>query len=386
MSIAVSLPNRVFFGRNTFQKLGLVVKELNVNHLFVIGGSMLEKGPVLKQLKTTLKDFSFTIYIHNQGEPTTEHLKAALVERKKHHADGVVAIGGGSVIDLAKAVAVFSVHEEEDLDSLPTLAKIHRLPLIAVPTTAGTGSEATKVFVITDVETKVKKNPAHPKFLPDVAILDPLLHLSLPKNVTAYTGMDALAHALEAFVSTKANPLSDLYAKGALKLISEALPKVYENGADVESREKMLLGSFYAGLAFSNASTNLAHALARPLGAHFRMPHGLTVAILLPFVVEFGYEAAKERYNVVSKIFQCEEGNGAKQLIQQLEHFNERFSLWTDAVKYLIRDELTKVIPILVKDALSGNGIFTNHKIPNDTDMENIYRKLITKLQAYRLN
>jgi len=385
MSISVTLPNRIVMGPDTMKELGTIAKELELNHLFLVGGSLLERGTFREHLNRILEGIPFTLYIHKSGEPTTGDLMKALEERGKSGADGIAAIGGGSVIDLAKGIAVFSVHEQEDLDTLPKRTDLKRLPFIAIPTTAGTGSEVSKVMVITDRKAMVKKNPAHPTLIPDVALLDPMLSLTLPKQMTAYCGMDALAHALEAFVSTKANPFSDLFATRALELIVKTLPEVYENGENIVAREKMLLGSCYAGIAFSNASTNLAHALARPLGARFQIPHGLSVAILLPFVVEFGYEAAKERYDSVRELFRFQGGEDEGDVARLLHQFNDRFSLWLDAVKYLNLTDLTTAIPDLIKDALSGNGILTNHKIPKEDDIEKIFLRFIAKLKEYGL-
>jgi alcohol dehydrogenase class IV len=382
------LPRIIKLGEGCLTEVGKIAKELNANHLFIVTGSLLSSEPFRTIVEDSIHKLCLraTYFSDIKGEPTTEHLNAALVERENCGADCVVAIGGGSVIDLAKAVSVFSLNKSLSCDDIPTIDNLKRLPFIAIPTTAGTGSEVTKVMVITDVERKIKKNPGHPKLIPDAAILDPILTVSLPKHITAYTGMDALAHAMEAYLSTKASPMSDLYALEAIRMIGESLPIAYENGNDVKAREKMLLGSCYAGLAFSNASTNIAHATARPLGTMYHIPHGLCVALLLPFVIEYGLEVSTDRYSTIAKCLGSTV-TGSKEeiaadLIKIVRGFNSAFHIWEDGLGYIEHVETFEAnLATLIADALSGNGIDTNQKIPTATDIENIYKDLLLELQ-----
>ena len=383
------LPGWMKIGAHSMNDLGKVAIELQTSHLFIVTGSLFTRDPFKAQVDSIIHDHGLTATFFSElkGEPTTEDLSAALEQLKQCDADCVVAIGGGSVMDLAKVISVLAVNEDADLDSIPEMKGLLRLPLIAVPTTAGTGSEATKVTVITDKVSNRKKNPGHPKLVPDAAILDPLLTVSLPKQMTAYTGLDALAHAMEAYVSTRATPMSDHFALEAIRMIGKWLPMAYENGEDVEAREGMLLGSYYAGIAFSNASTNLAHAAARPLGARFRIPHGLSVALLMPYVIEYGLDVSVERYAHIGRALCCEEADPhsmAKAVLGRIHHFNETFRIWRDGSTYLeeaVRFE--DLIPTLRKDALSGNGIQTNRRIPDEGDIERIYENLFSRLQIH---
>jgi alcohol dehydrogenase class IV len=382
------LPRIIKLGEGCLTEVGKIAKELKVNHLFIVTGSLLSREPFRTIVEESIHKLGLraTYFSNIKREPTTEHLNAALVERENCGADCVVAIGGGSVIDLAKAVSVFSLNKSLRFDDIPAKDNLERLPLIAIPTTAGTGSEATKVMVITDVEKKIKKNPGHPNLIPDAAILDPILTVSLPKHITAYTGMDALAHAMEAYLSKKASPMSDLYALEAIRMIGESLPIAYENGNDVKAREKMLLGSCYAGLAFSNASTNLAHATARPLGTMYHIPHGLCVALLLPFVIEYGLEVSTDRYSTVAKCLGStvtgRKEEIAADLIKIVRGFNSAFHIWEDGLGYIEHVETFEAnLATLIADALSGNGIDTNQKIPTATDIEKIYKDLLLELQ-----
>lgn len=383
--ISLSLPRIIKLGEDSLKEVGKIAKGLKANHLFVVTGSLVTKEPIKSILKDSIRSHGLKVtYFSNfKGEPTTEHLHAALVELNGCEADCVVAIGGGSAIDLAKAVSVFSQNKELTFDEISSKEQLERLPLIAVPTTAGTGSEATKVMVITDVQNHTKKNPGHTSLVPDVAILDPALTLSLPKDITAYTGLDALAHAIEAYVSTKATSISDHFALEAIRMIGKALPTVYNNGNDLEAREQMLLASCYAGIAFSNASTNLAHAAARALGTRYHLPHGLCVALLLPFVIEFGLESSEERYTMIAKNLGCK----TSELINRIRGYNSTFRIWEDGIRYLEQaKEIDENLSALVTDALSGNGINTNRKIPTAKDIEKLFQKLLQELNSYSMN
>lgn len=346
------------------------------------------KEPFQTRLKFLINESALksTFFTGIHGEPTTKHVTAALSKLKESGADCVVAIGGGSVIDLAKAISVLAVEDCMELTSIPEMTSLKRLPLVAIPTTAGTGSEATKVTVITDTAKNVKLNPGHTGLIPDAAILDPELSVSLPKALTAYTGLDALSHAMEAYVSVKATPMSDLFAIEAIRLIGEWLPKAYSDGGDMTARERMLLGSWHAGVAFSNSSTNLAHAMARPLGTLFHIPHGLSVALLMPFVVEYSMASARERYDDIAKALGCKgESKPGNNVTSRLVEFNDEFEIWRDGAAYFhdLKDFKTHMA-LLVRDALSGNGILTNRQIPDGQDIENIYQKLASHLHMFQ--
>src|SRR5690606_5836025 len=241
-----------------------------------------------------------------QSEPTTGHLQDALKHFKETQANGILAIGGGTALDLAKALSVLAANPQLGLADIPQQKRLEKIPLIAVPTTSGTGSEATKVTVITDTAQNRKLNPGHPALIPDAVILDPELTISMPPQITAETGLDALTHAMEAFVSTRATPISDAFALEAIRLIGKSIRTVYHEPENLKARDDMLRGSFFAGLAFSNSSTNLAHATARPLGTRFSLPHGLSVALMHPYVISFGEKAASVRYAEIAKALQTE--------------------------------------------------------------------------------
>ncbi|VEF46137.1 iron-containing alcohol dehydrogenase [Bacillus freudenreichii] len=385
-------PRQIEIGPTCLVQLGEVASKLGGTHLLIVIDAFLVSSPYSydERIKDIAKQHQLevTFFSDYRGEPTTDHLSAALNTMKGTGADCVVAIGGGSAIDLAKAVSLFALNPNIQWQEIASQTRLKKLPLIAVPTTAGTGSEATKIMVITDSQTQFKMNPGHRDLIPDAAILDPELSCSLPKQFTAYTGMDALTHAIEAYVSTNANTITDSYALLAISKIANALPKVYENGMDLEAREEMLMASCYAGIAFSNASTNLAHAAGRPLGARFNIPHGLSVSLLLPFVMEFSLKAAEERFGDIAENLGIQEvecrSKLAESAVQHVNELNEHFDIWKDGFKYIDLVDLKESIPVLVEDALSGNGITTNRKVPDSKDVNELYLSLINKLKTIK--
>ncbi|MFC0524730.1 iron-containing alcohol dehydrogenase family protein [Pontibacillus salicampi] len=388
-----TLPKHLELGADSIQELGRLVQELQGEHIFVIMDSFLASSTMQykKKIQNIAKENSLqcTVFSDYQGEPTTDHVKAALNRLNKVGADCVIAIGGGSTIDLGKAVAVFGYSQDTSYGDIPFQLKVQRLPLLTIPSTAGTGSEATKVMVITDSITSIKMNPGHKDLVPDGAILDPNLSKSLPKSITAYTGLDALTHAMEAYVSNRANEVSDHFAITAMKLIGEALPRAYEEAEDMEARTNMLLGSWYAGIAFSNSSTNLAHAAGRALGANFHVPHGLSVALLLPYVMEFGLEVATDRYAKIATVLGEENHHDktylANSAVVRIKQFNDRFHIFEDGLKFINIEELEANISNLADKALSGNGIQTNRKIPTKQDVEDVFVALLEKLKETKL-
>lgn len=387
----LSLPHQIKVGSGALKNIGDVVKSNGASRALVIMDSFLTKPPlhINEKVGDALRqeEIDFVVFSDFAGEPTTDHVNEALKVLKDFNADCVIAVGGGSAIDISKAVSLFGLNPEMIWSKITSYPRLERLPLIALPTTAGTGSEATKVMVVTDTKTDFKMNPGHHNLIPDAAILDPELTVSLPKSFTAFTGMDALTHAIEAYVSNQATKMTDLYALTAIQMIGKSLPRVYKNGSDIKERENMLLASCYAGIAFSNSSTNLVHAAARPLGARFHIPHGLSIALLLPFVIRFGLESAVDRYADIAIALgakkQSDSRSTAAFAVDLIEDYNQYFKIWEAGETYITdTSELKKDKGLLVEDVLAGNGIQTNRRIPKQQDIVNIYESLIHLLKS----
>jgi alcohol dehydrogenase len=233
-----------------------------------------------------------------RGEPCSDVVEETAKALSAARAEGVVALGGGSAIDAAKATAVLAANPEYCVADLvePDRPWRRRLPLIAVPTTAGTGSEATNVSVITDAGNRRKRVIAHADLAPDLALIDACLTLEVPPRFTAITGIDALTHAIEAYVATNATPLTKALSYRAAHMIGEALPIAVGKGSDVAAREAMALASYMAGIAFSNAGLGLCHATAHRIGPAYGLPHGLANAVMLPSVMRFNALVCKKSY------------------------------------------------------------------------------------------
>ncbi|WP_051404940.1 iron-containing alcohol dehydrogenase [Bacillus cihuensis] len=384
----LDLPRNILIENGAINHLDKIVASKGGSKIFILMDSFLAKSPInlhqkVKQIlmNSGLESKVFTDF---SGEPTTKNVEDALIQLNAFQGDCVIGIGGGSAIDLAKALSVFGENKDMEWDTITQYQRLDRLPLFAVPTTSGTGSEVTKVMVITNLDTNIKMNPSHPNLVPDVAILDPELTLSLPPSFTVYTGLDALSHAIEGFLSNKASIMTNLFSLEAINKIGNALPKVYENGADIESRRDMILASCYAGIAFSNASTNLAHATGRALGARFHIPHGLSVALLMPFVMRFSLDSCRDQLAEIAMALGANpslgENDKALYVIRTLEDYNEQFGIWRDGLKYMDSQQLIVEMPTLVTDTLSGNGIATNRKVPTEHDIQVIYYLLAEKL------
>lgn len=288
-----------YVGAGKVMKTGEILQMNNVTRVLIITDASLHKiglvDPVIKSLKEA--GISYVIYDGVKPDPSYSIVEEALDCCKVNACNGIVALGGGSVMDTAKVVNVaFTNHKAPQ--KLKGLLKVRKrgMPFIAIPTTAGTGSETTVAAVISDPVTHDKTQVLDPKIVPCAAILDPELTVGLPVSITAHTAMDALTHALEAYTNTYANSETDRFAEIAVKLIYENVVNVYNNPKDIKGREALLVASFYAGMAFTRTYVGYVHAFAHNIGGHFNVPHGLACAAVLPHVMEFFEPACEERF------------------------------------------------------------------------------------------
>jgi alcohol dehydrogenase class IV len=297
MTFEFSTATRIIFGAGSLSQLGTLAKPLG-KKAFVIGGSSPERlTSVLEQLEGQhISYVTFSV----SGEPSVETVLAGLSKARSWACDMVISIGGGSVIDAGKAIAALLNNPGEALDYLEVVGKGQPLlkqaaPFVAIPTTSGTGSEVTQNAVLSVPEKQVKVSMRSPLMLPSIALIDPELSYDLPKDITAYTGMDALTQCLEPFVSNAANPITDGFCREGLKHVARSLKIAYENPHDVNARADMALASVLGGLALANAKLGAVHGFAGPLGGMIKAPHGAICAQLLPLVVEVNLKALQER-------------------------------------------------------------------------------------------
>ncbi len=280
------------------------LNKLGVEKPFLVTDKGVSNSGTLAIITDQLPEASYAIYDNIPPEPEVSAVQVCVDVFKQGNHDGLVAVGGGSAMDTAKCVAVMAEHVG-DLESLfgENMVSQRNIPLIAIPTTAGTGSEVTNIAILSDPEAQIKRGIVSDFLLPDVAIVSPEMTLSCPSNVTAASGVDALVHAIEAYLSNFSSPITDALAIKAMTLIIHALPKAFSDPDNLEAREDMATGSLLAGLAFGNAGVGAVHALAYPLGGRYHISHGVSNALLLPYVMEYNKPVCLERFYDIAQAF-----------------------------------------------------------------------------------
>lgn len=378
---SVYMPRALFYGKDSLQKVGEEAKQKGTKAL-VISDRIMERIGHVEKCCSYLEEsgVTYTTYLEIDSEPTDTFVDEALLLLKKNHCDLIVAIGGGSCIDTAKAVAVLATNGGEISEYMgqKRIASKSPLPLIAIPTTAGTGSEATDVTVITNSRTDVKMMIKQRAFLPEVAIVDPLLTISSPKKVTAATGVDALTHAIEAYISRRAHPFTNNLALSSIKLIFNYIERAYENGEDIEAREKMSLGALEAGIAFSNASVCLVHGMSRPLGALFHVPHGISNAMLLPAVLEFSKSDCIDKLAEIGLFLDPEEkGKSREQIAEEFVKKVKKLCVQLDIPNLkewgIDKRELDLVVNKMARDAIASGSPANNPRVPTEKEIIELY-------------
>ena len=315
------------------------------------------------------------------GEPTTREVDAGLRALAPAECDGIVAIGGGAVLDTAKAVSLLAANggrlpDYRGADRFPRPG----IPLVAVPTTAGTGSEVTRFTVVIDPDTRVKMLITDYKMVPRAAIVDPSLTVDAPPRVTASAGVDALTHAIEAYGSRKATPLTDTLALSAIRRLVWSLPRAFADGRDAEARTAAAVGALEAGLAFSNASVALVHGMSRPLGAVFGVPHGIANAMLLPVVTRYSVAAAPARYRDVAQALGVataglDDAAAAGQGLAAIEELCRVLQIPTLGGYGIDPAALEREAAKMAEDALASGSPANNPRVPTAEEIVELYRQ-----------
>lgn len=286
------MPTRVIFGAGSIGQVPQLCKDQGCKKIFIVTGmTSTKKSPHLLEMVANLQTLGVATQMFSEVEadPSVETVDKGAALLSAFGADAIIAFGGGSPMDAAKSMSMVSVHGGSILTYMrgqQTYSK-KGIPILCIPTTAGTGSEVTAAAVTTDKASKEKIGISHDLQIPAYAVIDPLLHISMPPSVTAATGIDALTHAIEAFLATKANPVTDGFALTAIKMIGDSLRVACAKGDDVEARSQMALASLIAGGSFSNAGLGAVHGIAHPVGAQFGIAHGVANGIILPYVMEY---------------------------------------------------------------------------------------------------
>lgn len=384
MSHAIVLPRIMEIGKNACQKLPQILSSLGVSKPLIITDKMMVQLGYAKQVQEILSAQSISSDVHDDTipEPTDSSIASGVDKVRTGGYDSIIALGGGSPIDSAKAISILGKFGGVIRDyKFPRLVNETGLPIIAIPTTAGTGSEATKFTIITDEASNEKLLCVGVGFMPVAAIIDYTLTISVPPRTTADTGIDAMTHAIEAYVSQKQNPYSEQQALSALRLIGPNLQKVYHNGKDEKAREAMMLGSTLAGVAFNNSSVALVHGMSRPIGAFFHVPHGLSNAMLLPAVTEFSIPAAPSRYADCARALgvatTSDDDNQANQkLIAFLKQLNDELKVPTLAEFGVDKAYFDSIVETMCDQAFASGSPNNNPRIPTKDEMLSLYRSL----------
>ncbi|SPA37002.1 1,3-propanediol dehydrogenase [Cupriavidus taiwanensis] len=370
-------PTTLKFGNGLANRAGELLKPLFRGKLLVVTDEGLIKSGVLEGFFASLStaDVAYDVFSGVEANPSTTVLERAVAFLKDHDCTAVIGVGGGSSIDTAKGVAAMATNagtilDYEGYDRIPNAP----LPIFAIPTTSGTGSECTASTVFTNKETLFKTVIISPRLFPQLAILDAELTLKLPPAITAATGMDALTHAIESYVSKQANPVSQALALGAVRLIGRSLRKAYYVGSDLAAREDMLLGSFLAGVAFSQSKLGNVHAISHTMGGVFNIAHGIANAALLPYVIAFNLPACPERYRDIAEALGAEVAGvdaeaAARRLVAQIVELNRALGIPSN-IRELGVD--LEHLPQMVADSMRSGNVLVNPRLTTAGDIERI--------------
>jgi len=379
---AIALPRMIRLGGGALAETPEVMAQLEVSRPFVVTDPFLSRSGPVSRLKQILAAAGIECIVYDQAvsDPTEASVAAALAALDADR-DCVIGFGGGSPIDTAKAVAVLARRGGRmSALKVPHVQDAPGLPILAIPTTAGTGSEATRFTIVTDDETDEKMLCAGAAYMPTAAIVDYELTLTKPRRLTADTGIDSLTHAIEAYVSRKANPFSDGMALAAMRAIWPNIRTACDQPDNRLAREAMMAGALQAGIAFSNASVALVHGMSRPIGAHFHVPHGLSNAMLLPLVTAFSAAAALPRYATCARamgIAQEQEGDqsAVARMIDGLEQLNADLHVPTPKAYGIDEGVWTRLTPRMAEQALASGSPGNNPYVPTAAEIEILYAR-----------
>lgn len=370
-----TIPQNIIVGAGSLKRLPALAMELKKKKAYIISGPHLNKIGLVQSCKDALSEAGIDSdsFTETEGNPSTETVKKATDEFLNSGADFIVAFGGGSPLDVAKAVAVLASYGGNITD-YEGGGKVQGpvVPMIAIPTTAGTGSEVTAFSVITDHARNYKLTVVSNYLLPEYAILDPELIMTVPKKTAAACGIDAFVHALEAYLSLAASPFSDMFAREALSLIGKNIRAYVNNREDISACEAMLVGSLFAGIAFSHARLGDVHAMSHPVSAFFDVPHGVANAILLPTVLDFNKEVAANKYEYIYHCIAKDIGLifNPDKLVEEIKKLNYELGIPKNLSEVGVDKDL---FDVMAEDAMKSGNIAVNPRKTNKQDIIDLY-------------
>ncbi|PSL04305.1 iron-containing alcohol dehydrogenase [Cecembia rubra] len=377
-------PKASIFGKNTLSDLPKLVRDFGTEKVMIVTDRFFIQNGLIDLIRENLENsgLSVVIFSNVRPDPTLENVYEGLELLNESGAGLLIGVGGGSPIDAAKAISILATNPKP-LERYMGYHKVQKagLPLIAIPTTAGTGSEATKVAVITDSVNDVKMMILDKSLMPSASIIDYSLTMTMPPDLTAYVGVDTLTHGIEAFVSLKSNPISDSLALSCIGLVSKHLKKAWEFPEDEQARQGMSLAAFLGGLSFTNSSVGLVHGMSRPLGAIFHLAHGLSNAILLPTVVRYSLKGSPAKYAEISSVMgfakkgETEESTGMN-LVKGLIELNSFLNIprLSECGKIKSKDFFGS-LEKMASDALASGSPQNNPIIPTMEEIVTLYKE-----------
>ena len=380
---AIYLPSILRVGAGVSQELPAVLSDLGLGSPLLVTDPFIVECGYLRRVEDCLDAASvrYGVFADCVPDPTTDSVAAGVRSWQQGSYDCVVAIGGGSSIDTAKAIAVLAAHEGKMRDYKAPNPVPTGFPIIAIPTTAGTGSEATRVTVVTDTESQEKMMCLGVGLQPSAALVDYELTMSMPWRLTADTGIDSLCHAMEAYVSRKSTAFTDTIALAAMSAISRHIRTACEQPDNRQAREAMMLAATQGGIAFSNASVTLIHGMSRPIGAFFHVPHGLSNAMLMPVVTEYSLSGAEKRYADCAKAMglaadtDTDAAAGAK-LLEGLYQLNEDLKVPSPEGYGISKKDYFAHLETMGEQALASGSPANNPVIPVVDEIKALYEKV----------
>lgn len=378
-----SIPSHTLIGREALQEAVAYMKNYG-NRALIVTGPHVAKSPMVDFLKNLLGENEIAYYVFDgiTGEPTDLMIQEGVKAYLKSMSRFIIGIGGGSPLDSAKAIAVMAGSKGSISDYMGKEITVSVPPIVAIPTTSGTGSEATKFTVITDSKKDIKMLLKGDCLIPDLAVLNYEFTMDMPKSVTASTGLDALTHAIEAYTSKKAIPLTDIYAVSAVKRIMKYLPIAYENGRNSKAREQMTLAAYEAGICINNSSVTIVHGMSRPIGALFHVPHGRSNAMLLAECLGFAADGAYDRFALLGR--ECgaadpkdDDRTATEKFLKAVGELVKLCEIPTLREAGVSAEQFKSLIPKMAKDAIASGSPANTVKNVSVEDCVRIYEKLI---------
>ena len=394
MPTTFSIPPTVITGAGASEKVGEQVKRLGATNALIITDPGIAKIGYADQIAKNLHNsgIATSIFSDVTPDPTLQNVTDGLKQYLAENCNIIVSIGGGSAIDCGKGIAIKLTNNGEfadymGVDKIPNPGA----PLIAIPTTGGTGSEVSKVTVITDTERNVKMMLSSACLLASVALVDPLLSVTTPPHLTAAVGVDALTHAIEAYISKRAQPITDVLTLKAIGLISGSLRQAWADGGNIPARTDMMLGASIAGMAFSNSSVALVHGMSRPIGAYFHIHHGLSNAVLLLDVMEFSVVGAPQRFADIAKAMG--ESIDGLSLMQQADAAISAVERLVNDIQMprlgeidIDKDKFEQILDQMAADAIASGSPANNPRQATQEEIVSLYRKCFSRRSTPKYN